>query len=168
MLVYCTKCGHEISTSALRCPGCGASPYRGGVGNPSNQVTQIVRSAPPPVVTVLRQPSRPQVVIVASQKSAGLAAVLSAFWPGFGQIYNGQILKGVALSTVSATCAWFGLPFMFFGGLAAAGKPDDPTAEVMFLIGLAALIATPTIWLYSIVNAHRTAERINRRQLATY
>ncbi len=168
MLVYCTKCGHKISTTAPRCPGCGAPPYS-RVENPSNQVTQVVRSAPPPIVISQPQPSRPQVVIVAAQKNAGLAAVLSAVLPGLGQIYNGQILKGMVLLIVSAPAAWFGFIFMFFGSLAAAGgKPNDPTGAVMFLIGLGALVAAPILWLYSVVNAYRTAERINQRQLTNY
>jgi TM2 domain-containing membrane protein YozV len=165
MLVYCTKCGHKVATTAVACPGCGAPPY--SARNPSNQVTQIVRSARPAVGT-WEQPARPQVIVVAAQKSAGLAAVLSALLPGLGQIYNGNILKGFILLIVYAPCVWFGFASMFLGGLAAAAKPDDPTAAGMVLFGLVALIAAPTMWLYSIVNAYRTAERINRRQLASY
>lgn len=164
MLVYCTKCGHKVSTTAIRCPGCGAPPY--SAGNPSNQVKQIVRPAPPSVAT-WSQPSRPRVIIVASQKSAGLAAVLSALLPGLGQIYNGNILRGFALLVVFAPCVWFGFAFMFLGGLAGMAKPGDPTAATMILLGFGALVAAPTMWLYAVINAYRTAERINRRQLAT-
>ena len=27
-LVYCTRCGHRVSTTAPKCPNCGAPPYR--------------------------------------------------------------------------------------------------------------------------------------------
>lgn len=165
MLVYCTKCGHRVSTTAVACPGCGAPPYR--AGNPSNQVTQIVRPARP-AVGIWEQPTRPQVVIVTFRKNAGLAAVLSAVIPGLGQIYNGNVLKGFILLVVYAPCVWFGFTFTFLGGMAAMAKPDDPTAATMVLLGFGALVAAPTMWLYSIINAYRTAERINRRQLATY
>ncbi len=165
MLVYCTKCGHKVSTTAVACPGCGAPPY--SAGNPSNQVTQIVRRARLAVGT-WEQPTRPHLIVVASQKSAGLAAVLSALLPGLGQIYNGNILKGFILLVVYAPCVWFGFASMFLGGLAGMAKPDDPTAATMVLLGFLALVAAPTMWLYSIVNAYRTAEKINRRQLATY
>jgi hypothetical protein len=57
---------------------------------------------------------------------------------------------------------------MFFGGLAGMANPHDPTAATMVLFGFVALVAAPTMWLYSIVNAYRTAERMNRLQLATY
>jgi len=49
MLVYCTKCGHNVSTTAVACPGCGAPPYR--AANPSNQMTQTVRPVRPAVAT---------------------------------------------------------------------------------------------------------------------
>ncbi len=165
MLVYCTKCGHKVSTTAVQCPGCGAPPYR--AGNSSNQATQIVRR-PPPSVATWQHASRPQVIVVASQKSAGLAAVLSALLPGLGQIYNGNILKGFVLLVVYTPCVWFGFASMFLGGLAGMAKTDDPTAAAMVLFGFVALVAAPSMWLYSIVNAYRTAEKINRRQLASY
>ncbi len=90
MMVYRTKCGHKISTTAVRCPRCGDLPY--SAENPSNQLTQFARLAPPAVAT-WEQPTRPQVIAVASHRSAGLAAVFSALLPGLGQIYNGNILK---------------------------------------------------------------------------
>jgi hypothetical protein len=74
----------------------------------------------------------------------------------------------VILFIVSAPCAWFGFSFMLLGGLAATAAKPNPTGAVMFLIGLAALVAAPAMWLYSVVNAYRTAERINHRQLTTY
>jgi len=108
------------------------------------------------------------VTVVTSQKSAGLAAVLSAVLPGLGQIYNGNLLKGFVLLFVYAPCVWIGFTFTLLGGMAASAKPDNPTATTMVLLGFGAIVAAPTMWLYSIVNAYRTAERINRRQIATY
>jgi len=88
--------------------------------------------------------------------------------PGLGQIYNGNIFKGIILLVIYAPCLWVGLPFLFLGGIAASAKPDDPTAAAMVLFGFLAIVAVPTMWLYSIVNAYRAAERINRRQMVTY
>ena len=34
------------------------------------------------------------------KKNPGVAAVLSFFWAGLGQIYNGQIAKGIVLMIV--------------------------------------------------------------------
>ncbi|HEX7126317.1 MAG TPA: hypothetical protein VF406_11215 [Thermodesulfobacteriota bacterium] len=78
-------------------------------------------------------------------KSPGLAAVLSFFWPGVGQIYNGQIAKGLALVVVHAV-AW---------------------ALVWVVIGV---LLVPVVWIYAIYDAYRTAERINadRGTLSTF
>ena len=107
-------------------------------------------------------------MLVASQKSAGLAAVLSAFWPGLGQIYNGQIFRGLILMCVSPIFTWLGFALGFFGGLAVVGKPSDPTPAGVFLVGLFFCIAAVVSWIYGTVNAYRTAERINQRQLAIF
>jgi TM2 domain-containing membrane protein YozV len=39
----------------------------------------------------------PRAVLMVSQKSSGLAAVMSFFWSGLGQIYTGQIAKGILM-----------------------------------------------------------------------
>ncbi|WP_411842699.1 hypothetical protein [Salinicoccus sp. HZC-1] len=72
------------------------------------------------------------------QKSAGLAAVLSFFITGLGQIYNGQIFKGIFLILLQ----------LLNGAL------------TVILIGYLFL---PIVWLYGVINAYRAAERINRR-----
>ncbi|WP_228842297.1 zinc ribbon domain-containing protein [Halococcus agarilyticus] len=71
------------------------------------------------------------------EKSPGLAALASAVWTGAGQIYNGEIGKGIGLMVL-----------MFFSVLA-----------MFVLIGL---LTTPLIWGYSIYDAYRTAERTNQ------
>lgn len=67
-------------------------------------------------------------------KSAGLAAVLSAIWPGLGQIYNGEIGKGVAIMVVQVVN--FILLFVLIG----------------FLTGFA-------VWVWAIYDAYTVAER---------
>lgn len=72
-------------------------------------------------------------------KSAGLAAVLSFFISGLGQIYNGQILKGLIIILVqiingALTIIWIGwIPLLI-------------------------------IWIWAMVDAYRQAEKINRRR----
>ena len=82
-------------------------------------------------------PTTPQVIVVKSGKSAGLAAVLSFFWCGLGQIYNGQIGKGVAMLVVYVIS--IALAFVLIG-----------------------LVTTPILWIWGMVDAYRTAERLNR------
>ena len=75
---FCSNCGAEIDTRAEICPKCGA------------------RVAPPPT-------SFPP-TIMAERKNEGLAAVLSFLFFGLGQIYNGQIGKGILFIVVGSGC----------------------------------------------------------------
>ena len=72
------------------------------------------------------------------EKNAGIAAVLSFFVTGLGQIYNGQIFKGILLILIQIV-----------NGLL-----------LYILIGF---ITMPIVWLYGVINSYRHAERINRR-----
>nr|WP_158737918.1 hypothetical protein [Alteribacillus sp. YIM 98480] len=74
---------------------------------------------------------------VQPQKNAGLAAVLSAVWSGLGQIYNGQIAKGIILMIIQ-----FINSLLFF-----------------VLIGF---ITYPIVWIYGMVDAYKQAEKYNR------
>lgn len=69
-------------------------------------------------------------------KNPGLAAVLSFFWMGLGQIYNGQIAKGIAFIIFYAI-SWI---------------------LVFLLIGL---ITTPILFIYGIYDAYKSAQKIN-------
>jgi TM2 domain-containing membrane protein YozV len=71
------------------------------------------------------------------QKNPGLAAVLSFFVTGLGQIYNGQIGKGIAL----------------FAGAVVSG---------LLCAVVIGFILLPAVWLYGIYDAYRTAEKINK------
>jgi len=71
-------------------------------------------------------------------KEPGIAAVLSAVIVGLGQIYNGQIGKGIGMMVITA----------FFGLL------------TLVLIGWLFL---PIIWLWAIIDAYKSAQAINDR-----
>lgn len=70
-------------------------------------------------------------------KNPGIAAVLSFFWTGVGQIYNGQILKGLLLIVLQAVNA-------------------------MLMWVLIGFITYPIVWIWGIYDAYKTAERKNR------
>ncbi len=118
--VYCTNCGAAISRAAEICPECGVrqltDPTAGGGGG---GVAAGGGSE--------------------NEKDPGLAAVLSFFVTGLGQIYNGEIGKGIALMLVQA--------FNF--------------VLIFFLIGL---FTFPVVWLFGIYDAYQSAERINERR----
>lgn len=111
---FCQNCGAEIDKAAEICPKCG------------------VRVAPPPTV------ARAQT----ERKSEGIAAVLSFVFVGLGQIYNGQIGKGILFVII-------GIILVF---------------TMIFLIGF---ILYPLFWIYNIYDAYRTAKRINAGAIAT-
>ena len=69
-------------------------------------------------------------------KSPGLAAVLSFLWGGLGQIYNGEIGKGLLIMFVQ-----------FINALL-----------MLVLIGF---FTWPIVWIWGIYDAYKTAERIN-------
>lgn len=69
-------------------------------------------------------------------KNPGLAAVLSFFYMGLGQIYNGQLSKGIAF-IIAYTVSWI---------------------LTLVLIGL---ITTPILWIYGMYDSYKSAEKIN-------
>lgn len=86
-----------------------------------------------PTCGVRQQPSPSR-----TEKSPGIAALASAFWVGAGQIYNGEIGKGIGLMVL-----------MFVS-----------TLSIFLLIGI---ITTPLIWAYAVYDAYRTAENSNQQ-----
>ncbi len=69
-------------------------------------------------------------------KNPGVAAVLSFFYMGLGQIYNGQLAKGI-LFIVAYSISWL---------------------LVIVLIGM---ITTPILWFWGMFDAYKSAEKIN-------
>lgn len=69
-------------------------------------------------------------------KNPGVAAVMSFFVMGLGQIYNGEIAKGLIFIVL------YMLSFL----------------AMIILIGF---VTTPILWAYGIYDAHKTATRIN-------
>jgi TM2 domain-containing membrane protein YozV len=56
--------------------------------------------------------------VLKERKSTGIAAVLSFFYPGLGQIYNGQILKGFLFLAIQTILIFIAIFIIFFGGFA--------------------------------------------------
>lgn len=71
------------------------------------------------------------------EKDPGVAALLSVFVTGLGQIYNEQIGKGILFMIVQ-------------------------TLSVLSIAILIGFITTPILWIWSIWDAKVTAEAINR------
>ena len=92
-------------------------------------------------------------------KSPAVAALLSFLWCGLGQIYNGNIGKGVLLRMTYPICiviSWLGI-FSLIRAAAATG----PDSIAKLLITVVASSAAPALWIDGMVGAFRTARRIN-------
>lgn len=77
----------------------------------------------------------------ASEKNAGLAAVLSFFVTGLGQIYNGQVGKGLALIAVQFV-------------------------NILLMFVVIGLLTYPIVWIYGVYDAYVAAERINEGEVS--
>ncbi|HVG18665.1 MAG TPA: hypothetical protein VNI02_06400 [Blastocatellia bacterium] len=126
--MYCQNCGTNNSDWSHACTNCGRQfqPVSHGGGPPSGYA---VGYAP------ARAPQPP--------KNPGVAAVLSFLFVGLGQIYNGEIGKGL----IFIICG-------FISGL-----------MIFVLIGF---ITTPVLWVFGIIDAYKTAERINGKSNLGY
>ncbi|GBE54813.1 MAG TPA: zinc-ribbon domain-containing protein [Euryarchaeota archaeon] len=70
------------------------------------------------------------------KKDSSVAAILSFFFTGLGQIYNGQRVKGILLIFIQVIN--------------------------IFLMGiLIGFITFPFVWIWGMYDAYKTAERIN-------
>lgn len=71
-------------------------------------------------------------------KNPAIATVLSLIWPGVGQIYNGQVGKGIAVM-ICYVISWF-LIWIFVG-----------------------FVTTPIIWIWGMVDANKSAKKVNEK-----
>lgn len=108
--VFCRNCGETIDERAEICPNCG------------------VRQQPPPRST------GEAIDDVLAGGNPFVAAVLSALFPGLGQIYNRQLEKGLAVIVVSVLTLLSAVIFVGF---------------VLF----------PIVWIYAIYDAYTVAEK---------
>jgi TM2 domain-containing membrane protein YozV len=146
------------------------------------QVSPPARTVSPPVV-----PSNPSVPVVATpiydaptvhqtiiigqtqnMKNAGLAAVLSFFWPGLGQFYNGQFLKGIVFlvlwAVIAPVCIIYGLLGLLMALTSGIARPgEEPMGVGGLVVGVLLVIFSIAMWIWPITDAYRSAERINRR-----
>ena len=75
-------------------------------------------------------------------KNPGLAAVLSFFFMGLGQIYNGDIGKGILFIILYVI-------------------------SILLWVVLIGFLTTPILWIYGVYDAYKTAEKINAGEIVT-
>jgi TM2 domain-containing membrane protein YozV len=94
--MFCNACGDQVPESSKFCGSCGASLSPESV--PTRQTTRQVHET----------------------KNSGTGIVLSFFWTGLGQLYAGQIARGLVMMGITPivwAIGWFGGFATFFGGL---------------------------------------------------
>jgi TM2 domain-containing membrane protein YozV len=89
-MVECPYCAEPIRAAAKKCKHCG------------EMLDPTLRQAPQPVQVNVQNvntlaPAHPRAVVVHDSRhtSPGIAALLSGFWPGAGQIYTGRVGQGL-------------------------------------------------------------------------
>jgi tetratricopeptide (TPR) repeat protein len=83
-------------------------------------------------------------------RSASLAVILSAVFPGTGQLYNGDTLKGLVIGIIVGSCIYLlgWSPFGFHKGLKSLSPP------LVFFTAIAAIT-----YAYAVVDANLSARR---------
>ncbi|HEX3033995.1 MAG TPA: hypothetical protein VHT73_02545 [Thermodesulfobacteriota bacterium] len=94
-------------------------------------------------------------------KSPVLALILSVIFPGLGQIYTRQVLKGIAIVLLYTVINLLLMEPLERLLESVESPPDRPT----LIIVTGYTIASFVLWLYSIIDAKRMAERINREEV---
>ena len=118
-IVICPNCGKNTPEGKF-CEQCGASV----------QTTQTFQQP------VAQQPVYPQQPAAAKEeKSAGVAAILSFIFTGSGQVYNGDLLRGIGILVGTIIGS-----FIF-------------------------LIPGIIVWIYGIYDAYTTAQKMNKGEI---
>ncbi|MEA4957913.1 hypothetical protein SDC9_32104 [bioreactor metagenome] len=118
---YCPNCGKKLEEESDFCSNCGTKISSEKVDNTEKGNESTYEQTK---------------VYVKDEKSPGLAAVLSFLIIGLGQIYNGEIAKGLILLVVSYICV------------------------ALFFLIIPPIIAV-ILWIYAIYDAYNTAKSIN-------
>jgi TM2 domain-containing membrane protein YozV len=165
-LITCPHCANNLewdqgaAAQLVACPFC-AQQFTTRTAYPVAAPFNPIIPQVPPVIFV-QSSSSPQLAYIPDKKSSGVAVLLAFFYPGLGQIYNGEVFKGLLLMLVlpAVLGAWFSF------GVAVSLFTDNPgafIAAVLLFVG-----ATLAIWVWGMVDAHSTAEDINRRHRRRY
>ncbi len=137
------------------------------------------RHQSPPVAIAIPDfdppPVQQTVVVVdgGGMKNSGVAAILCFFWPGLGQFYNGHFGKGLLFffcwPVVLFLClgAFFGISILPGALAARSGSAFAGLSGSCLLICLS-MVALALLWAYPMVDAYKSAEKINARRRRNY
>ena len=92
--MICKNCGQQIADNATKCDKCGADLAPAA---PAAAPAGFKTDSPNGSGFILNVNLGPKDLIAPSGKNTVLAAILSCCIPGLGQIYLGQLWKGLAI-----------------------------------------------------------------------
>ena len=136
-LMFCPECGASNDEDADFCRECG-----------SKLNTNILKINKPTL-----NPEK--------YKDPGLAGVFSAIFPGFGQIYNEELWKGIILFVIALFIA---VPFLSFiiNNSAVSRYYGDFYTGLSFIFFLC-VIPYVIVWLIGVRDAQKSAKRFNKQ-----
>ncbi|MDV0447611.1 hypothetical protein MsAg5_15200 [Methanosarcinaceae archaeon Ag5] len=155
---YCSNCGSKIEENAAICTNCGMPLKKTPYGNPPEPPKSDEPSAEKPPAVDAELVSEPKTDGNAKQGSSKsqsqsqsqssstvppkksdkipfLSLILSFFWTGLGQLYNGQFWRGIAFMILVP----IGTLFLIVPGL--------------------------IIWIYGMYDAYTQAEKMNKGEV---
>jgi hypothetical protein len=118
---------------------------------------------------VVSSVARQQVIIVRETKSSGGGILLSFLWTGLGQLYAGEIARGLVMMTATPIIwiiGWFGGIAAFFGGLGTVVAPtsqESASAAGVGFFGFVMALIPGIWWLWGMIDAKQLCENFNRR-----
>ena len=119
-MVYCDNCGSKVADDSRFCPNCGREIFMSGVNSPSQPSYQQPAYQHPAYQQPTYQQQIPPVVtpvVLYRPKDGALAAILSFLIPGLGQMYLGNVSRGIAIFIAFCCTIWFlvGIIIWFWG-----------------------------------------------------
>lgn len=149
--MFCKDCGKEMKDESVFCWNCGnkvevkIEPKVEDIQKDNhckycNEEINVRADVCPHCGMRLR-------VVIA--KNPGTASVLSFFIPGLGQIYNGDIIIGIAFVIIEILSLSVGIILL--------------RSERQPILALAFIVLCVVLWIYGIYNARKTAEKINSK-----
>jgi TM2 domain-containing membrane protein YozV len=158
-MTFCKQCGANLPSEGKFCYKCGQPLYAATTAivqtdyvnlgpqqtaqheyQPLEYHQHQSSTAPTPAATASQTQQVSSPAVVPDRKNPGVAAVLSFFWAGLGQIYNGEILKGICFMVLYAF-------------------------SVLLCFVLIGFIILPVVWGMGMWDAYHTAKQYNERQL---
>jgi hypothetical protein len=157
-LSYCTKCGHLISTTAPRCPGCGVPPYRGGrVASPVVPDRRDYGSVP--VINEERQMFI-QRQTTGMQRAGGIVALVAGIFGIFAAIVTlliggmGTAFNAQGAATVVGL-GWGGVAFSFatiiLGAVTIGAKSKVPGIFIIICAIVGAILGGTFVAIFMVL-----------------